>query len=225
LAGPATRIGRYQILGELGHGGNGGPVSRARRRSRRIRTTLRIKTIHDQLTREREFVDMFLDEARLAARIHHPNAVSVYEVGEEDGRYYIAMDYVNGETLAHTVNRLRRKSEPVPIGLAVHVNANTHKSNQSSADVERFMKALFPDRFEQRHEIATRAASGISIRERSPSAPTPSTTFPRTRAVPKKRPRTEKRHRLLRLSQHRAEARCCSVQGQRSCSPRSRSTP
>jgi serine/threonine-protein kinase len=80
-----------------------------------------IKTIHEQLTRDRSFVDMFLDEARLAARIHHPNAVPVYDIGEEDGLYYIAMDYVNGETLAHALTRTWKESPPFPIPLAVHL--------------------------------------------------------------------------------------------------------
>ncbi len=116
-----SRIGRYRILCELGHGGMAvlylaravGPAGFER--------LFAIKTIHEQLTRDPAFVDMFLDEARLAARIQHPNAVAVYEVGEEDGRYFIAMDYVNGETLAHTLTRSWKQKTPFPIALTVHV--------------------------------------------------------------------------------------------------------
>jgi len=116
-----TRIGRYRVLCELGHGGMAvlylaravGPAGFER--------LFAIKTIHEQLTRDRSFIDMFLDEARLAARIHHPNAVAVYDVGEDDGIYYLAMDYVNGETLAHTIARAWKQKPPFPVELAVHV--------------------------------------------------------------------------------------------------------
>src|SRR5688572_250229 len=114
-----SRIGRYRVLCELGHGGMAvlylaravGPAGFER--------LFAIKTIHDQLTRERSFIDMFLDEARLAARVNHPHAVPVYEVGEDDGVYYIAMDFVNGETLAHTIYRTWKQQPPFPVSLAV----------------------------------------------------------------------------------------------------------
>ena len=80
-----------------------------------------IKTIHEHYAHERSFVDMFFDEARLAARIHHPNAISVYEVGTDQGLHYIAMDYVNGETLAATTQRTWGHRPPFPMQLAIHI--------------------------------------------------------------------------------------------------------
>jgi eukaryotic-like serine/threonine-protein kinase len=58
-----------------------------------------IKRIHPHLTENEEFVRMFIDEARLAARINHPNVAQVLELGTVDGSYFIAMEYVDGETL------------------------------------------------------------------------------------------------------------------------------
>lgn len=70
-----------------------------------------IKVIHPHLVTHKNLVDMFLDEARLSARIHHPNVVETFEVGEEDGLYYLVAELVRGQSLrrvievAHETNR------------------------------------------------------------------------------------------------------------------------
>jgi serine/threonine-protein kinase len=66
---------------------------------------------------------MFLDEARISARIYHPNSIAVYDVGEERGRYYLAAEYVRGETLAHVVNRAWKGGPGFPVPLAAHLFA------------------------------------------------------------------------------------------------------
>ncbi len=114
-------IGRYRILCELGQGGMAvlylgravGPGG--------FQRLFAIKTIHEQYSREEAFVQMFLDEARLAARIHHPNAVPVYEVGADQGRHYIAMEYVDGETLSSTISKVWKAEPPFPVGIALHI--------------------------------------------------------------------------------------------------------
>jgi serine/threonine-protein kinase len=72
-----------------------------------------IKVIHPYLSQEREFVDMFLDEARLAARIHHPNVGEIFEVDEDDGLFYMVMELVQGHSLQSFMKRARA------LGLAV----------------------------------------------------------------------------------------------------------
>ena len=59
-----------------------------------------IKRLHPHLAREPEFIEMFLEEARLAARIHHPNVVPILDLGNDDGQLYMVMDYIEGDTLA-----------------------------------------------------------------------------------------------------------------------------
>jgi serine/threonine-protein kinase len=81
-----------------------------------------IKMIHEHLRKEHAFVQMFLDEARIAARIHHPHVVAVHEIGEHAGRHYIVMDYVSGETLAALLVR-SSKGRPIPIPIAAHLLA------------------------------------------------------------------------------------------------------
>src|SRR5438552_15938908 len=69
-----------------------------------------IKTVHEHLCRDRSFITMFLDEARIAARIQHTNVIPVYEVDVDRGRYYLAMDYISGETLALALNKVWRSA-------------------------------------------------------------------------------------------------------------------
>jgi serine/threonine-protein kinase len=96
---PARTIGRYVLFREVAHGGMAtvhlgrlrGPAGFAR--------TVAIKRLHPQYARDPEFVSMFLDEARLAARVQHPNVVSVLDVVAAEGELFLVMDYVHGEAL------------------------------------------------------------------------------------------------------------------------------
>src|SRR5262245_34862056 len=66
-----------------------------------------IKTLRDELAEGHEdYVTMFLDEARLSARLHHPNIVQTYDVGEDNGRYFMAMEYLEGQSLRAVEKRL-----------------------------------------------------------------------------------------------------------------------
>jgi serine/threonine-protein kinase len=84
-----------------------------------------IKRIHKHLARSREFVDMFLDEARIAARITHPNVCSVFELGEVDGSYFLAMEFLAGQTVGGFVRAIERAqlSSAQRAGAMVHVLA------------------------------------------------------------------------------------------------------
>jgi serine/threonine-protein kinase len=58
-----------------------------------------VKLVHDTLATQKAFVDMLLDEARVAALVKHPNVVDIYDLGQANGRYFIAMEYLEGEPL------------------------------------------------------------------------------------------------------------------------------
>ncbi len=70
-----------------------------------------LKTVHAHLAQHRQFVDMFLDEARLASRIDHPNVCKVQAYGEQHGIYYLAMEYLLGETIAQVIDKLRSRRD------------------------------------------------------------------------------------------------------------------
>jgi serine/threonine-protein kinase len=83
-----------------------------------------IKRLHPHLAREPEFIEMFLEEARLAARIHHPNVVPILEIGTSDEGYYIVMEYVEGDTLGRLLARSAQSGIRLPtkVGLRVIID-------------------------------------------------------------------------------------------------------
>jgi hypothetical protein len=97
------RLGGYRLLRELGRGGMG-VVYLAEQESLGRRVALKVLRPH--LTLEPRHLDRFRREARAAARLRHPHVVAVHEVGEQDGHHYIAMDWVEGTTLAEVIRRL-----------------------------------------------------------------------------------------------------------------------
>jgi serine/threonine-protein kinase len=80
-----------------------------------------IKRILPQFAESGEFVEMFQDEARLAALLNHPNVVQVYDFGEDGGVFYIAMEYIEGETLRSILRHHRDTKRPLPARLGVQI--------------------------------------------------------------------------------------------------------
>ncbi len=118
---PATRLGKYQLLRKLATGGmaevflakTAGPMG--------FEKQLVIKRILPHLAEDPQFVQMFLGEAKLAARLNHPNLVQIFDFGESDGSYFIAMEYIDGPTLRLLLQRAREKSLAIPFVLAARI--------------------------------------------------------------------------------------------------------
>jgi serine/threonine protein kinase len=113
--------GRYAVHDEIAAGGMAtvhlgnvlGPFGFTR--------TVAVKRLHAALSRDPEFVAMFLDEARLASRIRHPNVVPVLDVYAEEGELSLVMEYVDGESLARLLRLMSEREAHVPIGIAVSI--------------------------------------------------------------------------------------------------------
>lgn len=111
---PTKIVGRYALYGEIAAGGMAtvhvgrllGPSGFAR--------TVAIKRLHPQFARDPEFVSMFLDEARLAARVQHPNVVATIDVVATEGELFLIMDYVRGEPLSRLVRIAAKHNERIP---------------------------------------------------------------------------------------------------------------
>src|SRR4051812_41626443 len=106
MANPATSeigrsVGRYVLFEEIAHGGMATVHIGRLRGSGGFKRTVAIKRLHASFARDPEFVTRFLDEARLAARIQHPNVVSVLDVVAEDGELFLIMEYVHGDSLSN----------------------------------------------------------------------------------------------------------------------------
>ena len=92
-------FGRYHVFASLGRGGMADVFLAVARGPMGFNKLAVIKRLRPTLVREPGFRDMFLDEARLAARLNHPNVIQSYEVGESHGSFYIAMEYLEGQPL------------------------------------------------------------------------------------------------------------------------------
>ncbi len=123
LETPVQRIGRYEILGHLAAGGMAEVVLARLVGPSRFERPVVIKKILPQLAKEPAFVSMFLDEARLAARVRHPNVVQVTELSDNAGELFLVMEYLEGESLAGLMRRLVSRRENLPPHLAAHVLA------------------------------------------------------------------------------------------------------
>ena len=110
----ARRFGRYRLRYQLGAGGMATVYLGQMRGAGGFERPVAIKRIHPHLSARREFVEMFLDEARIAARITHPNVCAVYDFGEHAGAYYIAMEYLSGLSLREVLARSDRESLATP---------------------------------------------------------------------------------------------------------------
>jgi serine/threonine protein kinase len=82
-----------------------------------------IKRVLPHLARRRDLRLMFVDEARIVLGLRHPNIVSVFELGQDDGELYLVMEYLEGESADAVVRRIRRSEAQVPIAVAGHIVA------------------------------------------------------------------------------------------------------
>lgn len=117
-------IGRYLVFGEIASGGMAtvhygrmtGSVGFAR--------TVAVKRLHPQFAKDPEFVTMFLDEARVAGRIRHPNVVPTLDVVATEGEIFLAMEYVQGESLSKLLKMARDKGRPPSPQIVATIIAN-----------------------------------------------------------------------------------------------------
>ena len=108
------KLDRYELIGELASGGMATVYLARLAGAGGFQRFVAIKRLHPHLAAEEEFIEMFLDEARLAAGIHHPHVVPILEVGQTSNGYYLVMEYIEGDTLARVVARSLSQGKEVP---------------------------------------------------------------------------------------------------------------
>ncbi len=121
------QLGRYQLLRRLATGGMGEIYVARTTGAGGFEKRVIIKTILPHLARQEEFVTKFLDEGRIVVQLTHGNIVPVFDMGEEDGEYFIAMEYVPGLDLRAILKRMTARNERLPIELALYVAAELCK--------------------------------------------------------------------------------------------------
>ncbi|WP_328701128.1 serine/threonine protein kinase [Corallococcus silvisoli] len=116
-------FGRYELLRKLATGGMGAVYLARQKGPVGFQKLLVVKRLLPHLSEDDEFLQMFLDEARIAALLNHPNIAQIYEMGDVDGQYYIAMEYVHGEPLGSLVPRASAHPGGFPLGLRCRIIA------------------------------------------------------------------------------------------------------
>jgi serine/threonine protein kinase len=114
------QFGRYQLLYRFASGGMAQLYLARLTGAEGFTKLVALKVIHQHLTEEPEFVNMFIDEARLASRIAHPNVVHIIELGRVGDVHFIAMEYVEGESLGAL---LRKTLPPRRVGARIIADA------------------------------------------------------------------------------------------------------
>src|SRR5215471_18397817 len=116
--GEGERLDRFELVAELASGGMATVYLARLSGVAGFQRLFAIKRLHPHLAKEQEFVEMFLDEARLAAGIHHPHVVPILEVGASERGYYLVMEYIEGDTLARLLARAATSGNRLPIPIA-----------------------------------------------------------------------------------------------------------
>ncbi|XXF75629.1 serine/threonine protein kinase [Myxococcaceae bacterium GXIMD 01537] len=113
--------GSYQLLKRLATGGMAQIYLARQRGPEGFEKLLVVKRILPHLAENDDFITMFLDEARIAARLNHPNVVQIYNLGAQDDSYFIAMEYIHGEDVRRVWKRSVEADKPLPVPLACRV--------------------------------------------------------------------------------------------------------
>ena len=116
---PTATLGRYRLLMELGHGGMAHVYLALVTGLAGFSKLVVLKVMRDELREHPASLNMFLGEARLAARMNHPNVVVTSEVGEDNGRYYICMEYLEGQTLGRVLKKTIEQALPLAARLEI----------------------------------------------------------------------------------------------------------
>ncbi|MEM9192837.1 MAG: serine/threonine-protein kinase [Myxococcota bacterium] len=120
-----TSFGRYQILGRIALGGMAEIFLAREQGEAGTSRSLVIKRVLSHVADDERFQKMFLDEARLAMKLSHPGICHMYEFGQLEGSYFIAMEWVNGVPLGKLIKRAKRHTGGVPPFIAARIIAQT----------------------------------------------------------------------------------------------------
>src|SRR5262249_36420326 len=117
--GQSDKLGKYEVIRQIAVGGMAELYLARTVGMEGFEKLVCVKRILPQYANNPSFVNMFLNEARLAATLHHPNIAQVYDIGQEQGEYFFAMEYVHGEDLGRLVAAAQESGVPVSLDCAL----------------------------------------------------------------------------------------------------------
>ncbi len=116
-------LGRYELLLPIAQGGMATVWAARQKGSRGFQKTVAVKTMLPNLSDDPQFEQMFLDEASLAARIHHPNVAEILDLGEQDDILYLVMEWIDGEALSVIHKTAKKNNTHLPQRIALRMIA------------------------------------------------------------------------------------------------------
>jgi serine/threonine protein kinase len=116
-----SRLGRYVVLKHLASGGMADVLLGRADGIEGFERHVVLKRIRPEYARDERFIRMFLDEARVVANLHHQHVVQVHDIGEANGEYFIAMEYIHGEDVRSILSNASKSRAHVPIGHAIAI--------------------------------------------------------------------------------------------------------
>jgi serine/threonine-protein kinase len=121
VVAPLGRVGRYQLLEPLGAGGMAEVFKARTIGPGGFERQVVIKRIHPTHGTDPEFAEMFVEEARILGLLHHPNVVQIYDLGEDGGALYLALEYVDGPSVSRVLRALRGANRTMPPAIAAYI--------------------------------------------------------------------------------------------------------
>jgi serine/threonine-protein kinase len=116
------RFGKYTLIRKIALGGMAEIFLALQKSMAGFEKLIVVKRILPHLAKDRAFIDLLLAEARIAATLNHPNVAHIYDVGESEGQFYIAMEHIHGEDLRSIVRQMKKVGEtafPLEHALAI----------------------------------------------------------------------------------------------------------
>ena len=110
-----TRFGKYRLLDRIAVGGMAEIFLAHQMDGEGLERPVVIKRIRPHLSKHATFVKMFLNEARLAAQLNHPNIIHIYDLGKIQSSYYIAMEYIDGYDLKNILRKAQERDQPLTV--------------------------------------------------------------------------------------------------------------
>ena len=123
----SEQFGKYELIRRIGIGGMAEVYHARTYGAESFVKEVVIKRILPAFSEDPDFVTMFINEARIAAQLHHANVVQIFDFDAIEGIYYIAMEWIDGPDLRKVQFASRRRDRPIPISLVVHVGVEVLK--------------------------------------------------------------------------------------------------
>lgn len=143
------RLGNFEVLAQLNAGGMATLYLARRVGAAGFARPVGLKVVQPELAKDPHFIRMFIDEAKLSAKIQHPNIVHVEELGEVDGSYFLAMEYVHGVSLAELLKSLhrnkRRLAPAMACWIALQVADALHAAHETRDEKGKALEVVHRD--------------------------------------------------------------------------------